>query len=137
MMPSDTHAFNMADYAIGRQARATPQKTALLVYDVQNPHAPLETWTFDQIDRAIRNLAAGLRSKGLQPGDRVGIRLGNSSHSALLFFAAIAGGFVALPLSDQLTPSELTALLDDSEAAAIAAAEALPEAVARRGIVAI
>ncbi len=137
MMPSETHAFNMADYAIGRQARATPHKTALLVYDVQNPHAPLETWTFDEIDRAIRNVAARLRSKGLQRGDRIGIRLGNSSYSALLFFAAIAGGFVALPLSDQLTLSELTALLEDSEAAAIATADALPESIARRSIIAI
>jgi acyl-coenzyme A synthetase/AMP-(fatty) acid ligase len=136
-MPSQINIFNMADYAIGRAARETPEKTALLVYDVKNPRDPLEAWTFAEIDRAVRNLAAGLQKKGLQRGDRVGIRLGNSSHSALMFFAAMAGGFIALPLSDQLTASELTALLADSGAAALATAEALPESAPSRTILTI
>jgi acyl-coenzyme A synthetase/AMP-(fatty) acid ligase len=130
---SSRDIFNMADYAIGRTARATPDKTALLVFDVENPREPLETWTFADLDRAVRNLAAGLAAKGLRRGDRVGIRLGNSSQSALMFFAAMAGGFVALPLSDQLTASELAALLDDSGAAALATTDS-PHGVTRDGI---
>jgi len=125
MPPNDL--FNMADYAIGRHARATPDKSALLVCDVGNPRLPLESWTFAELDRAVRNLAAGLAAKGLRRGDRIGIRLGNSSQSALMFFAAMAGGFIALPLSDQLTSSELSALLDDSGAAALATADMLPD----------
>jgi acyl-coenzyme A synthetase/AMP-(fatty) acid ligase len=117
--------FNMTEYAVGRHARVTPEKTALLVYDVQNPRVPLETWTFAEIDAAVRRLAGGLAAKGLARGDRVAIRLGNSSHSALMFFAAIAGGFVALPLSEHLIATELAVLLEDSEAAAIATAEPL------------
>jgi acyl-coenzyme A synthetase/AMP-(fatty) acid ligase len=133
-MPSPTDAFNMADYAIGRAARTTPGKTALLVYDVGNARDPLETWTFAELDHAVRNLASGLAAKGLQRGDRIGIRLGNSSQSALMFFAAMAGGFIALPLSDQLTPAELAALLDDSGAAALATSAALPQGIAHRNI---
>ncbi|MBN9280853.1 MAG: AMP-binding protein, partial [Hyphomicrobium denitrificans] len=132
-MPTVSEAFNMADYAIGRHARVMPDKTALLVCDVENPREPLETWTFGELDRAVRNLAAGLAAKGLRRGDRIGIRLGNSSQSALMFFAAMAGGFIALPLSDQLTASELAALLDDSGAAALATADS-PHSVARDGI---
>jgi len=124
-MPSPTAPFNMADYAIGRAARSAPDKTALLVYDVANPRDPLETWTFAQLDRAVRNLAAGLSATGLQRGDRIGIRLGNSSQSALMFFAAMAGGFIALPLSDQLTGAELAALLEDSGATALATIQPL------------
>lgn len=132
MPPNDL--FNMADYAIGGHARATPDKMALLVCDVENPREPLESWTFGELDRAVRNLAAGLAAKGLQRGDRIGIRLGNSSQSALMFFAAMAGGFIALPLSDQLTASELAALLDDSGAAALASADVLPDIASRGGI---
>ncbi|HEY8194913.1 MAG TPA: AMP-binding protein, partial [Hyphomicrobium sp.] len=127
----------MTEYAVGRHARATPEKIALLVYDVQNPRHPLETWTFAAIDAAVRRLAAGLAAKGLSRGDRVAIRLGNSSHSALMFFAAIAGGFVALPLSEQLTATELAVLLEDSEAAAIATAEPLLDVALSRRIIAI
>jgi acyl-coenzyme A synthetase/AMP-(fatty) acid ligase len=132
-MPTVSELFNLADYAIGRHARAMPDKTALLVCDVENPRESSETWTFGELDRAVRNLAAGLAAKGLRRGDRIGIRLGNSSQSALMFFAAMAGGFIALPLSDQLTASELAALLDDSGAAALATADS-PHGVTRDGI---
>ena len=120
MTAAGAKLFNMADYAIGRAARATPGKTALLVYDTANAESPLESWTFEEIEEAILSIAAGLSARGLQRGDRIAIRLGNSSQSALLFFAAMAGGFIALPLSDQLTATELGSLLDDSGARAIA-----------------
>jgi acetyl-CoA synthetase len=125
--------FNMADYCVGEAARLVPSKTALLVYDVHNPDEAAETWSFAELEDAIQRLAAALADRGLKRGDRIAIRLGNSSHSALLFFAAIAGGFVALPLSDQLTGPELRALLDDSGAAAIATSQALPEGVVPAG----
>ncbi|AGK57707.1 AMP-dependent synthetase and ligase [Hyphomicrobium denitrificans 1NES1] len=136
-MSPGTDLFNMAEYAIGRAAREMPEKTALLVYDVENPRDPLEAWTFAELDQAVRNLAAGLQDKGLQRGDRIGIRLGNSSQSALMFFAAMAGGFIALPLSDQLTASELVTLLEDSGAAVLATGDALPDTASRRTILAI
>ncbi|MFA5958420.1 class I adenylate-forming enzyme family protein [Hyphomicrobium sp.] len=120
MTPADITAFNMAEYAIGRAAHRTPDKTALLVYDTSTPEHPQESWTFAKLEDAILRLAAGLSAHGMKRGDRIAIRLGNSSQSALLFFAAIAAGFVALPLSDQLTPPELKSLLEDSGAAAIA-----------------
>lgn len=123
MTASSSNSFNMAKYAIGGAAHETPSKTALLVYDTCKPESPLETWSFAEIEDAVLRLSGGLAARGLKPGARVAIRLGNSSQSALLFFAAIAGGFVALPLSDQLTPPELKALLEDSGASAIATFE--------------
>jgi acyl-coenzyme A synthetase/AMP-(fatty) acid ligase len=129
MMAAHDAQFNMAAYAIGRAARGAPDKTALLVYDTATPDRPLEHWTFAQLEDAILRLAAGLAARGLKHGDRIAIRLGNSSQSALLFFAAIAGGFVALPLSDQLTLRELKSLLYDSGAAAIATSVPLDDGV--------
>lgn len=130
MTSSSTKPFNMAQYAIGGTAHQTPSKTALLVYDTRTPESPSETWSFAELEEAVLRLSAGLRERGLKPGDRVAIRLGNSSQSALLFFGAIAGGFVALPLSDQLTTPELKTLLDDSGALAIATMEPLAEGIA-------
>ncbi|MFS8640447.1 MAG: AMP-binding protein, partial [Symbiobacteriaceae bacterium] len=54
------------------------------------------------------------------------IRLDNTSTYALLFFGAIAGGYVPLPTSSQLTPGEAAFLLQDSGAAAVALADRLP-----------
>ncbi len=127
MIETAKSPFNMAAYAVGGAARSAPDKTALLVYDAAAPTHPNETWSFAEIDDAVLRLAAGLAARGLKRGDRVAIWLGNSSQSALLFFAAIAGGFVALPLSDQLTLSELKALLEDSGAAAIATSAPLAD----------
>ncbi len=121
------HAFNMAHYCIGRAAAATPEKSALLVYATPGASQPVEDWRFIDLENAVLQLAAGLRKRGLKPGDRVAIHLGNHSASALLFFAAIAGGFIALPVSDQLTLPELRTLLDDSGAAVIATAQPLAD----------
>ncbi|HEY8130024.1 MAG TPA: class I adenylate-forming enzyme family protein [Hyphomicrobium sp.] len=126
-MSAHKKPFNMAEYAVGRAARQAPSKPALLIYDTRTPETPSETWSFEDLEDAILRLSAGLTARGLKHGDRIAIRLGNSSQSALLFFAAIAGGFVALPLSDQLTMPELKALLDDSGASAIATSAPLPD----------
>ncbi|MBA2127807.1 AMP-dependent synthetase [Hyphomicrobium methylovorum] len=129
-MTDPSASFNMADYTIGRQARANAYKIALLVCDAHHPGVPLETWTFGEIEIAVRRIASGLAARGLKRGDRVAIRLGNSSQSALMFFGAIAGGFVAMPLSDQLTLSEFAVLVEDSGAAMIASADTLPREAA-------
>ena len=73
-----------------------------------------------QIEDAVLRIAGGLRAAGLAPGARILIRLDNTSAYALLFFGAIAGGFVPLPTSAQLTEHEVRFLLDDSGAGAIA-----------------
>ncbi|MBS0251094.1 MAG: acyl--CoA ligase, partial [Proteobacteria bacterium] len=99
------------------------------------PEQPQESWTFAEIEDAILRLAGGLAERGLKPGDRIAIRLGNSSQSALLFFAAMAGGFIALPLSDQLTATELKSLLEDSGATAIATSTPLSGDISSAGII--
>lgn len=124
----DERPFNMARYCIATAAARTPDKTALLVYNVPDALEPVEEWRFIDIERAVLQLAASFADMGLKRGDRVAIRLGNCSSSALLFFGAIAGGYIALPLSDQLTDGELRALLDDSGAAVIATSEPLSDA---------
>jgi acyl-coenzyme A synthetase/AMP-(fatty) acid ligase len=81
---------------------------------------PAEAWTFAEIEDAVLRIAGGLEAAGLKPGARILIRLDNTRAYALLFFGAIAGGFVPLPTSSQLTAPEVAFLLKDSGADAIA-----------------
>lgn len=129
--------FNMAEYCIGRAAREHPARTALLVFNFPNPKNDgdaVEAWGFIDVERAVLQFSAAFGQLGLKRGDRVAIRLGNSSRSALLFFGAIAGGYVALPLSEQLTANELRALLEDSGAAIIATSEPLDAEAVPNGV---
>ncbi len=112
--------FNMAAYAIGRAAAQRPDAPALIVVADAGAGTPSEIWTFTELEDAVLRIAAGLKAAGLEPGARILIRLENTSTFALLFFGAIAGGFVPLPTSTQLTETEARFLLEDSGAQAIA-----------------
>ncbi|MDQ5908395.1 MAG: hypothetical protein QG599_486 [Pseudomonadota bacterium] len=118
--------FNMARYCLKAAVQATPDKVALIV--VSDAHAPVdeaEQWTYRQLDEAVRRTAAGLRRLGVKPGERIMIRMGNTSDYALMFFGAIAAGIVALPSSAQLTEEEADFLLADSGAQLLALSDDL------------
>jgi acetyl-CoA synthetase len=115
--------FNMAAYAIGSAASATPDKIALEVIDQIDAATPAETWTYRELERAVLAIAHGLSQHGLNRGDRLLIRLDNTSAYALLFFGAIAAGLVPIPASSQITNSEAAFLLDNSGARCVALAE--------------
>jgi acyl-coenzyme A synthetase/AMP-(fatty) acid ligase len=112
--------FNMAAYCIGHAAASRANAPALSVVDDAGARTPAEVWTFAELEDATLRIAAALQASGLAPGARILIRLDNTSTYALLFFGAIAGGFVPLPTSTQLTADEVRFLLADSGAQAIA-----------------
>ena len=118
--------FNMASYCLGPAATAYPDKTALIVVsDPEGHDSTAERFTFAELDDAVRRVASGLRSLGLKQGARIMIRMGNTSDYALLFFGAIAAGYVALPSSAQLTEEEADFLLEDSGATLLAISDEL------------
>lgn len=111
--------FNMARYCLAHAAQTMPEKIGLVV--VHDPEgAETEVWTYKALDLAVRRVGAGLLAMGLHPGDRLMIRLPNTSTYALLFFGALAAGIVPLPASTQLTQEEAEFLRADCGAAAIA-----------------
>ncbi len=55
-------------------------------------------------DRAAR-VAGGLREQGIEPGDRVAIRLPNSIDWMLAFFGGLMAGAVVVPVNTRLAPS--------------------------------
>jgi acyl-coenzyme A synthetase/AMP-(fatty) acid ligase len=109
--------LNLSGYCLYRTARASPKKLALRVFRAAG--AAPESWTYAQLDLAVQRVAAGLLAEGLRTGDRLLLRLPNTSDYALMFFGAIAAGLVPIPVSAQLTEGEMAVLLEDSLAAAV------------------
>lgn len=112
--------FNMAAYAIGRPAAADPGKAALLTIADAGREAADERWSFRELETAVLNLAGHIAAR-FAPGERVLIRLGNSSAFPVAYFAVIAAGRVAVPVSSQLTARELDFIVADCAPAGILA----------------
>ncbi|KAB1074659.1 acyl-CoA synthetase [Methylobacterium planeticum] len=115
--------FNAARYCLAGNARARPDKSALILAGEDGPRARL---SFGEVDRAVRGIAAGLLGLGLAPGARVMIRMGNEADYVLVYFGALAAGLVALPASPQLTPAEAGFLMENSGAAIVVAGAGCP-----------
>lgn len=90
----------MAAYVLGAADRLT-DKPALEVLGG-------ETWSFGQLQRRVARCAGGLMGQGLQPGDRVMFRLGNSPSFPVAYLACIWAGLIPVPVSSQLTEAEIT-----------------------------
>lgn len=108
--------FNLARYCLAENARLRPSATALTVV---GDEAELR-WTYGELDRKVRSLAAGLASLGRPMGSRVMIRMGNEANAALAYFAAQAAGLAPLLASSQLTFEEADFLLKDCGASILA-----------------
>ncbi|PJE25902.1 Acyl-CoA synthetase (AMP-forming)/AMP-acid ligase II [Pseudooceanicola antarcticus] len=106
--------FNLARHvmAAGQQ---TPDKVALAILGLGRA----ERWSFARLEAAIRGTATGLLDAGLQPGQRILLRLGNEVDFPLAFLGAICAGLVPVPTSAQLTARELAEVIAIAEPAAL------------------
>ena len=76
-----------------------------------------ERVTYRQLwDRAAR-VAGGLRSAGVQPGDRVANRLPNGNDWVYAFWGTLLAGAVVVPVNTRFAEPEVRYVLDDSGAA--------------------
>jgi acyl-coenzyme A synthetase/AMP-(fatty) acid ligase len=107
--------LNLARYCIAPAARHAPDKIALTIADGTG----YQQLTFAQIEDAVLRLSSAFRLLGLQTGERVFIRMGNSFDYAAVFFAANAAGLVPIPASSMLSAGEADYMIRDSGAAAI------------------
>ncbi len=101
----------------------------------QEPSRP--AWTFGarsasyaQLGDRVAALAAGLTQIGLKPGDRVVLLLPNSPELVETLFAAMWGGFVAVPLNWHLHPQEVAYVVGHCGASAMLVAEDTEPAIA-------
>ncbi|MBL4927490.1 class I adenylate-forming enzyme family protein [Fuscibacter oryzae] len=113
--------FNLAAHALSRAAELA-DKSALQIIRPQGA----ERWSYGRLEAAVRGCGTGLLARGLQPGDRVLMRLGNSPAFPVLFLGAIAAGLVPVPTSAALTAAETTKLAARIAPALIVAEDGVP-----------
>jgi acyl-coenzyme A synthetase/AMP-(fatty) acid ligase len=113
--------FNLAAYVLGA-ARRTPDKTALSVVS-EHGHAD---WSYGALEAAVLGVATGLLARGLAPGDRVLMRVGNTVEFPITYLACIAVGLVPVPTSPMLTAPEVARMVDQLSPRAIVHAPEVP-----------
>lgn len=75
--------------------------------------------TWAQTDALVSDLARGVRSMGLQPGERLGLLLGNSIEFVISYFGALRAGLVVVPMNPAYTAAEVAVLLADAGVRAV------------------
>ena len=99
--------FNLAAHVLAR-ADDLPDKVALAVLGLSDA----ERWSYARLKAAVLGTGTGLLQAGLQPGERVLMRLGNTVEFPIAYLGAIAVGLVPVPTSSQLTAREVSGIID-------------------------
>lgn len=106
--------FNLARYVLAAGVDV-PDKIALCCLG----HGTAERWTYAALTAAVRGTAAGLLAQGLQPGQIVLMRLGNTPDFPIAYLGAIAAGLVPVPTSSALTQAEVARMIAILDPAAV------------------
>ena len=72
-------------------------------------------FTFRELNSRCRRLAAVLKSKGAEPGDRIAVLAANTNHHLESYVAIPAAGFVIVPLNTRHAGPELEYAIKDAE----------------------
>ncbi|MEV1064004.1 AMP-binding protein [Streptomyces sp. NPDC050263] len=88
-------------------------------------HSRVRPWsgTFGDVERAARRLAAGLRERGVGPGDTIAFQLPNWMEAAAVFWASALLGAVVVPIVHFYGPKEVGYILRSTRPSAFFAAE--------------
>jgi long-chain acyl-CoA synthetase len=123
---------NLAQHLVDTAA-AHGDRTALKMDDT--------VLTYAQFRDAAAGVAAGLRERGVEPGDRVGLVLPNVVSFPVVFYGALMAGAAVVPMNPLLKAREVEYYLRDSGARLVVAldafADAATEAAATVGIEAV
>lgn len=116
--------FNLAEHVLAAGLN-TPDKLALAVLSPTGA----DRWSHARLRAAVLGAATGLLDRGLTPGDRVLLRIGNEPAFPVAYLACIAAGLIPVPTSAMLTAREVTKMAADIQPALVIAGEgvALPE----------
>ena len=101
--------------AIHWWARVMPNAVALDFGDDRTTYLEYRDWS--------ERIAADLISRGVRPGDRVGICAANSLEYCVLILGVLRAGGIVLPLNMRYTPYELGEILEDTSPSLIVADE--------------
>lgn len=119
--PCPPAEFNLAAHVLAA-GQAAPSKIALCVLGT----GAAERWSYARLTAAVLGTATGLLRAGLEPGDRVLMRLDNSVDFPIAYLGAIAAGLVPAPTSSQWTEREAAQAAAILRPRAILAAPGIP-----------
>lgn len=103
--PAVPALFNLAGHVLAA-GQATPDKPALVILHPDRD----QVLTYADLTARVLGCATALLALGLQPGDRVLMRLQNGPAFPVVFLGAIAAGLVPVATSAALTAGEATRL---------------------------
>lgn len=72
--------------------------------------------TYRDLEERVARFATGLRSRGVEAGDGIGIFMANSLEQIVSYLAVQSIGAVAVPINPRLSAGELATILTDAEA---------------------
>jgi len=78
-----------------------------------------ERLTYAEFGRRVERVAGGLAARGIGPGDRVALLLGNRVEFLLTVYAALRLGAIAVPMGTRLQTPEIAYILDHAGAKAL------------------
>ena len=73
-------------------------------------------WTWDELDRDVNRAAQWLLARGLEPGDKFNLHLGNCPEFLIVWLAAAKTGTVIVPTNPSSTAEELAYIFEHSQA---------------------
>ena len=88
--------------------------------------------TYKNLLEAVRRLARGLHSIGIERGDRVAVMLPNLPQFPIVFYALLRLGAVVVPVNMMYKRRETIGLLEDSEAKALIAWQGVWEDISKQ-----
>ncbi len=98
---------------LDQSARRAPDHVALRLGEL--------AVTYAQLDDQTKRFAALLKSRGIQPGDRVALMLPNVPHFPIAYYGALRAGAVVVPMNVLLKGREIAFYLQDSGAKVLVA----------------
>ncbi|HET7876448.1 MAG TPA: AMP-binding protein [Methylomirabilota bacterium] len=99
--------------ALEDKARRFPDRPFLVFEDASGATV---RWTWGEFDRAVNRAAHLLLARGLRPGDKFNLHLGNCPEFLLFWMAAAKTGTVMVPTNPVSTADEMEYILTHSEA---------------------
>jgi long-chain acyl-CoA synthetase len=74
------------------------------------------TFSYSELDRAVRGVATSLRTRGIAPGDRVALLVPNVPEFTIAYFGILYAGATVVPINVLAAAPEVTYFLEDSGA---------------------
>lgn len=102
--------FNLSQM-ISEGARENPNALALICEE--------EALTYSDLDAAVDEVALGLLSQGLRPGESVGLQLRNSPQFVATYYGALRAGLVIVPFNPLSVEREIAHILSTAQCSAV------------------